>query len=244
MRLERAPPRRPVVAAARRVEVDRVALRGERLRDRGVVRVVLLVERARDRRRHGPGAVLRVQHAADEAVDAARSAGTATPARRCAAGSSCPTGGRGRRRRAARAGARGAGRGRRGSRRARRGAAAAEELVERRDERPRVGRRGRVRLHPVVRASTSATRCGGAARAATRRRRIGRSCARRTYSGPSSTTSTGEAPRTVPISRSRIVGSMTGILSRRPFAQPGSSERWLTAPAPRRLIDKGPHGDV
>jgi len=70
VRLDRAPPRRPVVAAAGRVEVDGIALRRERVREDGVVAVVLLVECARDRRRHRPLALAGIQHRADEAVDA------------------------------------------------------------------------------------------------------------------------------------------------------------------------------
>src|SRR5258708_25779941 len=52
------------------MEVDGVALRGKRLRDSRIVRVVLLVETAGDRGRHRPGTILRVQHGADETVDA------------------------------------------------------------------------------------------------------------------------------------------------------------------------------
>jgi hypothetical protein len=56
---------------ARGVEVDRIALHGERVGEGCVVGVVLLVERARDPRRNGPRAVERLDHGADEAVDAA-----------------------------------------------------------------------------------------------------------------------------------------------------------------------------
>src|SRR5689334_22168201 len=69
MRLDRPAPRGPVVAAARRVEVHRISLRGECVRHRGIVRVVLLVERAGDGRRHGAPRVAAGEHGADEAVD-------------------------------------------------------------------------------------------------------------------------------------------------------------------------------
>jgi len=58
------------VIAPRSVEVDGVPLRGERLGERCVVRVVLLVERARDGRRDGPCLVAGIQDRSDEAVDA------------------------------------------------------------------------------------------------------------------------------------------------------------------------------
>src|SRR5439155_17979253 len=67
---ERAPPRRPVVAAACGVKVDGIPLRRQRLREHGIVRVVLLVEAAGDRRRQRTRAVARVQHGADEPLDA------------------------------------------------------------------------------------------------------------------------------------------------------------------------------
>ena len=51
------------------MEVDGVALRRERMREDGVVRVVLLVERARDGRRHGSSPVDSAEYGAHEAVD-------------------------------------------------------------------------------------------------------------------------------------------------------------------------------
>jgi hypothetical protein len=69
VRLERAPPRRPVVPAARSVEVDGIPLRRERLREDGVVRVVLLVERTRDRRRDRTSGFGAGEDGADEAID-------------------------------------------------------------------------------------------------------------------------------------------------------------------------------
>ena len=53
MRLERAAPGRPVVAAARGMELHGIPLQRERLGERRIVRVVLLVECAGDRGRHG-----------------------------------------------------------------------------------------------------------------------------------------------------------------------------------------------
>src|SRR6476620_11128190 len=136
--------------AARRMELDRISLLGECPRHRGVVRIVVLVEGARDRRRDRASLRPVVEDGADEAVDVAEAGKTRLPGIRSAPEVAArleeetgegpglePVGMEEGKSAEARAEPHAT------------PAAAARDLVERRCERPRKGLRSGVGLHPV-----------------------------------------------------------------------------------------------